>query len=84
MEMRRLIGLFIVFLSTSAYAHEVQLITQHIKLNRQNDSAWQSDLQIFGPDSIGVFLDPSRVQDIDTESQWLSAERKFQEISQSK
>ncbi len=41
--MRRLIGLFIVFLSTSAYAHEVQLITQHIKLNRQNDSAWQSD-----------------------------------------
>lgn len=43
MEMRRLIGLFIVFLSTSAYAHEVQLITQHVKLNRQNDSAWQSD-----------------------------------------
>ena len=41
--------------------------------------AWQSDLQIFGPDSIGVFLDPSRVQDIDTESQWLSAERIFQE-----
>lgn len=41
--MRRLIGLFIVFLSTSAIAHEVQLITQHIKLNRQNDSAWQSD-----------------------------------------
>ena len=47
-------------------------------------SAWQSDLQIFGPDSIGVFLDPSRVQDIDNEPQWLAAERKFQEISQSK
>ena len=47
-------------------------------------SAWQSDLNIFGADSIGVYLDPSRVQDIDTESQWLSAERKFQEISQSK
>ena len=41
-------------------------------------SAWQSDLQIFGPDSIGVFLDPSRVQDIDNEPQWLSAERIFQ------
>ena len=47
-------------------------------------SAWQSDLQIFGPDSIGVFLDPSRVQDIDNEPQWLAAERKFHEISQSK
>ena len=47
-------------------------------------SAWQSDLQIFGPDTIGVFLDPSRVQDIDNEPQWLAAERKFQEISQSK
>ena len=42
-------------------------------------SAWQSDLQIFGPDSIGVFLDPSRVQDIDNEPQWLAAERIFQE-----
>ena len=38
-------------------------------------SAWQSDLNIFGADSIGVYLDPSRVQDIDTESQWLTAER---------
>jgi pseudaminic acid cytidylyltransferase len=43
--------------------------------------AWKSDLNIFGADSIGVFLDPSRVQDIDTEPQWLSAERKFQEVS---
>jgi pseudaminic acid cytidylyltransferase len=46
--------------------------------------AWQSDLNILGADSIGVFLDPSRVQDIDTERQWLAAEQKFQEISQSK
>ena len=45
--------------------------------------AWQSDLSIFGADSIGVFLDPSRVQDIDTESQWLAAERIFQERSKS-
>ena len=43
--------------------------------------AWQSDLDIFGADSIGVFLDPSRVQDIDTESQWLVAERIFQETN---
>ena len=43
--------------------------------------AWQSDLDIFGADSIGVFIDPSRVQDIDTESQWLAAERIFQEHS---
>ena len=46
-------------------------------------AAWQSDLNIFGADSIGVFLDPSRVQDIDNEPQWLAAERIFQEISQS-
>ena len=45
--------------------------------------AWQSDLDIFGADSIGVFIDPSRVQDIDNESQWLAAERIFEEISQS-
>ena len=45
--------------------------------------AWQSDLNIFGADSIGVFIDPSRVQDIDNESQWLAAERIFEEISQS-
>ena len=43
--------------------------------------AWQSDLDIFGVDSIGVFIDPSRVQDVDTESQWLAAERIFQETS---
>jgi pseudaminic acid cytidylyltransferase len=47
-------------------------------------SAWQSDLSIFGANSIGVFLDSSRVQDIDTEPQWLATERKFREISQSK
>ncbi|MBA2403901.1 MAG: hypothetical protein H0V66_03950 [Bdellovibrionales bacterium] len=41
--MRRLIVIFIAFLSTSSFAHEVQLITQHIKINRQNESAWQSD-----------------------------------------
>ena len=46
--------------------------------------AWQSDLNIFGADSIGVFLDPSRVQDIDNEPQWLVAEQKFQKISQSR
>lgn len=46
--------------------------------------AWQSDLDIFGSESLGVFIDPSRVQDIDNEPQWLAAERKFQEISQSK
>jgi hypothetical protein len=45
MEMRRLIAsIAIAFLSTSSYAHEVQLVTQHLKINRQNDSAWQSDV----------------------------------------
>jgi pseudaminic acid cytidylyltransferase len=47
-------------------------------------SAWQSDLNIFGPDSIGVCIDPSKVQDIDNEPQWLAAEKIFQEISQIK
>jgi pseudaminic acid cytidylyltransferase len=47
-------------------------------------AAWQSDLNIFGADSIGVFIDPSRVQDIDNEPQWLAAEKIFQEISQIK
>lgn len=42
--MRRLIALFIAFLSTSAIAHEIQVLGQHIKLNRQNESAWQSDV----------------------------------------
>ena len=45
--------------------------------------AWQSDLNIFGAESIGVFLDPSRVQDIDNEPQWLAAEQKFQEYPKS-
>ena len=46
-------------------------------------AAWQSDLNIFGADSIGVFIDPSRVQDIDNEPQWLAAERIFEEYSNS-
>ena len=46
-------------------------------------AAWQSDLNIFGADSIGVFIDPSRVQDIDNESQWLAAEQIFEEYSKS-
>ena len=45
-------------------------------------SAWQSDLNIFGTDSTSVFIEPSRVQDIDTESQWLAAEQIFQEQGQ--
>jgi pseudaminic acid cytidylyltransferase len=47
-------------------------------------SAWQSDFNIFGADSIGVCIDPSKVQDIDNEPQWLAAEKIFQEISQIK
>jgi N-acylneuraminate cytidylyltransferase len=46
-------------------------------------AAWQSDLNIFGADSIGVFIDPSRVQDIDNEPQWLAAEQIFEEFSKS-
>lgn len=42
-------------------------------------NAWQSDLNMFGADSIGIVIDPSKVQDIDTEIQWRSAERIFQE-----
>ena len=34
---------FIAFLSTAVFAHEVQLATQHIKINKQNETAWQSD-----------------------------------------
>jgi pseudaminic acid cytidylyltransferase len=45
-------------------------------------AAWQSDLNIFGADSIGVFIDPSRAQDIDNEPQWLAAEQIFEEINQ--
>ena len=47
-------------------------------------AAWQSDLNIFGADSIGVFIDPSRVQDIDNEPQWLAAEQIFEEINQTR
>ena len=39
--------------------------------------SWKSDKPVIGPDSIGIFIDSSRVQDIDTEQQWLSAEAKF-------
>jgi N-acylneuraminate cytidylyltransferase len=46
-------------------------------------SAWQSDSNIFGADSIGVYIDPSNVQDIDNESQWLTAEQIFEELSKS-
>lgn len=41
---RLIIAFLAVFLSTFAFAHEVQMVTQHLKLNRQNASAWQSDL----------------------------------------
>jgi N-acylneuraminate cytidylyltransferase len=46
-------------------------------------NAWQSDLDIFGADSIGVYIDPSKVQDIDNEPQWLAAEQVFEEYSKS-
>lgn len=41
--MRRLVFLFLVILSTSALAHEVQLITQHLKINKQHETGWQTD-----------------------------------------
>ncbi len=41
--MLRLISLLALFLSTSVFAHEAQLVTQHIKSNKQNESAWQFD-----------------------------------------
>ena len=47
-------------------------------------AAWKSDFDIFGADSIGVFMDPSRVQDIDNEPEWLAAEQIFEEIIQIK
>lgn len=34
----------LLFLSAFAEAHELQFLGQHIKLNRQNESAWQQDL----------------------------------------
>jgi len=45
--------------------------------------SWQSDKPIIGADSIGIFIDSTRVQDIDTEQQWLSAETKFLKLKQS-
>lgn len=36
--------LLLVILSTSASAHEIQFIGQHLKLNRQNETGWQSDV----------------------------------------
>ena len=42
-----------------------------------NVRSWQSDKPLIGPDSVGIFIDSSRVQDIDTEQQWLLAEAKF-------
>ena len=45
--------------------------------------SWQSDRPVIGADSIGMFIDSSRVQDIDTEQQWLSAETKFINSKQS-
>ncbi|CAB4749977.1 MAG: pseudaminic acid cytidylyltransferase [Actinobacteria bacterium] len=38
---------------------------------------WQSNSDILGPNSVGIFLDPSRVQDIDTERDWDIAEEIF-------
>lgn len=42
--MRTLILLIALLLSGTALPHEIQFVGQHIKLNRQNDSAWQSDV----------------------------------------
>lgn len=42
--MRTLILFFILFLSANVFPHELQFIGQHIKLNRQQESAWQSDV----------------------------------------
>jgi pseudaminic acid cytidylyltransferase len=46
-------------------------------------SAWCGDEHIFGENARGVFFDPSRVQDIDTEEQLISAETKFRKLKQS-
>lgn len=43
-------------------------------------SAWQSDEPIFSENSVGVFIESSRVADIDTEFDWVSAEKIFQLI----
>jgi hypothetical protein len=34
----------LVFLSTSVLAHEIQLITQYIQIQRQNETGWQQDI----------------------------------------
>lgn len=36
--------LFLVFLSTSLQAHEVQVSTQHLDIKKQNETAWQHDI----------------------------------------
>jgi pseudaminic acid cytidylyltransferase len=38
---------------------------------------WQSKSNMLGPNSVGVFMDSSRVQDIDTEEDWVIAEKIF-------
>ena len=43
--MRRLISLSTLVLSTTLFAHEVRVTNQHLKLNRQQQSAWQSDIR---------------------------------------
>jgi N-acylneuraminate cytidylyltransferase len=40
-------------------------------------TAWQRNIAIFGPTSSPVLLPRYRVQDIDTEEDWLDAELKF-------
>jgi hypothetical protein len=39
----KFVMLLLAIWSTSAVAHEVQLITQHLDIRRQNKTAWQSD-----------------------------------------
>lgn len=38
---------------------------------------WQSNSDMLGPNSVGIFIDPSKVQDIDTERDWNIAEAIF-------
>ena len=42
--MRTLILFFILFLSGSAFSHEIQFVGQHLKINLQQETAWQSDV----------------------------------------
>lgn len=44
MDMFRLYAIVGLILSSSAFAHSVQSITQHLKLNRQHESGWQQDI----------------------------------------